>query len=250
MIYFSFTLLTYQKLISQHSHSISLPLLFNVANVPNVSPNYFSLKLEPIGRLWHTSGAAQWNQQQQQQRGSDQHSGSSSIWTSSRGRGRVGPASGEPVQFAGASTQSTVGNFRPSSNSLPAETVVVGGQQEPPADWATTTIEGDNDNGKSTTAAINAANKREPKNDNVSPVSPFACPLLAGFLSIFSRRSRRKEFDKASSIQQHLRAIRHAENLDRQTHFRRSQGKLFSAVCSLIITLPSHITLLHYIRHV
>lgn len=46
-----------------------------------------------------------------------------------------------------------------------------------------------------------------------------------GIYNLFARRSRRKEFDKASSIQQHLRAIRHAENLDRQTHFRRSQGK-------------------------
>lgn len=50
--------------------------------------------------------------------------------------------------------------------------------------------------------------------------------LLGSIRSAFARRSRRKESDKASSIQQHLRAIRHAENLDRQTHFRRSQGKL------------------------
>ena len=44
--------------------------------------------------------------------------------------------------------------------------------------------------------------------------------------SAFARRSRRKESDKTAVIQQHLRAIRHAENLDRQTHFRRSQGEL------------------------
>lgn len=36
-------------------------------------------------------------------------------------------------------------------------------------------------------------------------------------------RSRRRETDKAFNIQRHLRAIRQAEDLDRQTHFRRSQ---------------------------
>ena len=54
--------------------------------------------------------------------------------------------------------------------------------------------------------------------------------LWGGLVSMFSRRSRRKQFDKTLSIQQHLRAIRHAENLDRKTHFRRSQGKSHVAV--------------------
>lgn len=49
--------------------------------------------------------------------------------------------------------------------------------------------------------------------------------FLGQIRSAFARRSRRKESDKTATIQQHLRAIRHAENLDRQTHFRRSQGE-------------------------
>lgn len=49
------------------------------------------------------------------------------------------------------------------------------------------------------------------------------------FLNLFGllgKSSQKKQIDRVSNIQQHIRAIRHAENLDRQTHFRRSQGKL------------------------
>lgn len=69
--------------------------------------------------------------------------------------------------------------------------------------------------------AVARANSAPPKQQ----AGGFLTRLLSGLYGLFARRSRRKEFDKASSIQQHLRAIRHAENLDRQTHFRRSQGK-------------------------
>jgi hypothetical protein len=55
---------------------------------------------------------------------------------------------------------------------------------------------------------------------------PLLVHLLDQVRSAFARRSQRKESDKTATIQQHLRAIRHAENLDRQTHFRRSQGEL------------------------
>lgn len=52
---------------------------------------------------------------------------------------------------------------------------------------------------------------------------PICSAILEAVVGLFSRRSKRRDSDKVSSIQQHLRAIRHAENLDRQTHFRRSQ---------------------------
>lgn len=61
--------------------------------------------------------------------------------------------------------------------------------------------------------------------------------MLDRFFYVFARRSRRKESDKASSIQQHLRAIRHAENLDRQTHFRHSRGKFYTRKIQKNLTL-------------
>lgn len=53
------------------------------------------------------------------------------------------------------------------------------------------------------------------------PLVPGA--LLNRLRAIVWDRSKRRENDKAFTIQRHLRAIRQAEDLDRQTHFRRSQ---------------------------
>lgn len=109
-------------------------------------------------------------------------------------------------------------HFRQTSNSLPNENEQQ--QQQQATDWVAASASG------SSKLQVNNTGTNGPTNNNSSS-SPVLLvrSLLAAFLSVFSRRSRRKEFDKASSIQQHLRAIRHAENLDRQTHFRRSQGK-------------------------
>lgn len=67
--------------------------------------------------------------------------------------------------------------------------------------------------------------QNEQKQPQQQPLSGPVQRLLGAVWSAFARRSQRKESDKTAIIQQHLRAIRHAENLDRQTHFRRSQGE-------------------------
>lgn len=46
-----------------------------------------------------------------------------------------------------------------------------------------------------------------------------------------SRRASRKGSQRATSIQQHLAAVRYAESLDRQTHLRRSRGKCARIRC-------------------
>lgn len=189
----------------------------------------------PWNRLWQTSGP-RWSRQvqqhraQQRQRGSEGEQGSVSFLRG-RGRGWVGPAS-EPLEMG----CDLVGNFRPTSNSLPIESCA-GNQQNYRASthWLGPRLHRVEDAKFKAFKANDesgAGGESKTTGHNISP-GTFVRSLLVGFLSIFSRRSRRKEFDKASSIQQHLRAIRHAENLDRQTHFRRSQGKFLSSLCVL-----------------
>lgn len=50
MIYFSFTLLTYQKLISQHSPSISLPLSLFCSTLPTFQMSLQTLSLSNLNR--------------------------------------------------------------------------------------------------------------------------------------------------------------------------------------------------------